>query len=178
MITKFHYNMEYELKIRLIRHKEITPEDVDKIIKLKSQHWNYSYESQYKWLYENIADNDFHLILENSKHKLIAYLNIVYVDVECDGKSISHLGIGNVCVAKELKGMGYGILLMNIATYYIKLLNKTGILICKENLREFYKKTGWIEFKKNWTIGDITIKGILFISERRNYTLLKINKNF
>jgi len=178
MITKFHCNMEYELKIRLIRHKEITPEDVDKIIKLKSQHWNYSYESQYKWLYDNIIENDFHLMIENSLHELLAYLNIVYLDIECDDKIKSHLGIGNVCVEKKLKGQGYGIFLMHISNIILKQLKRPGVLICKNNLADFYSKANWFRYNGIIYINGNKFNDLCFFNYKSESKKINIPKNF
>lgn len=170
--------MEKEIRIRLIRHSELVSEDIERIIKLKIQYWHYTYESHYKWLLNNINDDEFHLLLENYSNNLIGYLNIVKVDVECDNNNIRHAGIGNVCVAKEFTGKGYGLLLMNAANFHINNINEPGMLLCKTNLIAFYIKANWVKYHGEVYLKEKLFNEHIFFNYTSNYKIICFNRNF
>lgn len=131
---------------RLIKHSELLiPEEI-RIANLKEQRWSYGIDSQIHWIKENIYDDDYHLLGEEKTEDgivLIAYLNLVNVQIELDKNKIEAIGIGNVCVDKNFEHSGYGRSLVLKADEYITGLKKQGILLCKDSLIEFYRKCGW-----------------------------------
>lgn len=143
--------------IHVIENSKISNQEIDGIIRLKSQHWEYPEDSQKKWIKDNLSDDDFHLWIENSDRRVIAYLNMIHLEAIFDNKKMNIIGVGNVCVEKELAGKGIGKLLMSVGNYYINQDKSKSILLCKKSLREFYMKCGWEEF-----VGETSIRGEIF----------------
>ena len=126
--------------LKVIRHADISKNELDEIIKIKSVAWPYPYEKQLEWISQHLKNSDLHLLLlENSK--AVAYLNLVTIELEIDNKLIDALGIGNVCAIE--KGKGYGNELMKLTNKLIKSSNKPGLLFCKPELVGFYEKIDW-----------------------------------
>lgn len=167
------------LKFTLTTHKETKIDTILKIVNLKSQHWNYTKQEHFDWIEKNIQENDYHLRIENEKDEIVAYLNLVHINVTFDNNfEHQYLGIGNVCVDNKLGGKGLGLLLMQTANYLLKQMNKKGSLICKLTLHNFYKKSNWIQFDGIWTINKNTINANIYFLEKLNSNIININKNF
>ena len=130
------YNFE------IIKNSRLPEEKLKEIIKLKNQSWQYPFSSQKNWIKNNLCDEDVHLLMYN-ENRLVGYLDIVEVSVSLDDKTIEMLGIGNVCVDKSFLKQGLGKKLVLRANQEITNKNKTGVLLCHENLVAFYKKCGW-----------------------------------
>ena len=63
--------------VKAIKNSNISQEELTDICKIKSAFGDYSFESQVKWINENIKSNDMHfLVYENNK--LIAYANLIH----------------------------------------------------------------------------------------------------
>lgn len=127
------------MNIVLFRHAETSQEIIDQIIGLKMQHWPYPYEKQQEWLKTNIENHDFHLLITDENHRLIAYMNLVFRKAN----EKTYLGIGNVCVDRDHLNRGLGLLLVNAAKYFAKSLAMDLILLCKKPLVSFYEKCGF-----------------------------------
>lgn len=126
--------------VKVIKHSNIDEGTLQEIVKIKQLSWDYSYESHLNWIRDNIQDDDLHFILyENGE--LVAYMNIVNVDVMIDNASYQSMGIGNVCAAS--KGRGYGKEIMNELNRYLLEVDSIGILLCKTPLIPFYQKFNW-----------------------------------
>lgn len=128
----------FELKV--IPHSEITTAILDEIIMIKSVAWHYSYEEQLKWINQNLNDNDLHFLIYQN-NEIIAYANLVHVALLVDDKSISLIGIGNVCT--KYPGEGHGKLLFTHINDYLSKNDLEGMLFCKTNLVTFYEKLQW-----------------------------------
>lgn len=147
-----------EINIISIKHCDIDRECMNKIVALKQQHWNYSYDSQINWMDENIRKDDEHLCMKLNG-ELIAYLNLTEIFCTTDKLSIKAWGVGNVCVDKRYSKKGFGTALMTATNSFIKEQNRNGILLCHENLIPFYEKSGWMQLNGNMVI---TVAGISF----------------
>lgn len=139
--------MEYKLQIK--RTKDLLEKEISEIIFLKQQFWNYPFEKQKIWFEQNIGENDVHFLLFKGK-ELSAYLDAIKTYAIIDGKRIDIIGIGNVCVDKKLQKTGMGRLLMEKLNAYLDENQLCGMLLCKDNLTDFYKKTGWILLKPQY----------------------------
>ncbi len=129
------------MSVKYLVHNKIDDENLKRIIAIKSIAWPYSYENQVQWINDNIDNEDIHVLLLDENDVVTAYLNMIAIDFEINGKIHSGFGIGNVCASK--KGSGNGVKLMQeIKTYFVKN-EKIGLLFCKEGLLSFYKKQGW-----------------------------------
>lgn len=146
-----HFSINY------VTNALITNEVHDKIITIKNQHWQYPKETHEKWRRDNLNDDDCHLWLENKTGEIFAYLNFVFLKARFDTRIEDIIGIGNVCVNKDLLGRGEGLLLMQICNYYISMHNKPALLLCKRKLSAFYEKSGWFEYQ-----GKLLLKGDIF----------------
>lgn len=165
-------------EIDLIPHNKLDNNNLGKIVSLKMQHWDYKKEDQIKWINENLEDGDYHLLLKNEKDVLMAYLNIVPVRVSMCGSVALFSGIGNVCVNSKHGGKGYGLLIMNIAGFFIKEFKRPGILMCKEQLISFYKKAGWHKYNGKAVLNKQLFSGKIFFSEKVLSSVIEVEKNF
>ena len=151
--------------VKIIRHSDLSQADLLTIVKLKMQHWHFEESEQIKWIDKNISSCDYHLLITNNESVLIGYLNMVRLNVQND-KNKRYLGIGNVCVNKSYKSLGYGLLLMNIVNIFINQNNFLVILLCKDALSVFYKKAGWYLFEGIPISQNKEYKDLLFSTSR------------
>lgn len=175
----------YSLKIEIRKHKLLSNEYKNEIIKLKNQHWKYTLEEHRKWLSKNLMPEDMHLLIwEGGGEKLLAYLNIVHTDVFIDQDKIKMLGIGNVCVSKGNMHLGLGAILMAVLNAYLSSAGLDGILLCKDKLINFYEKAGWMLLKADITVvhNSIVDHKVMIKATNKNINLnpyiLEVSKNF
>lgn len=140
-----------EFTTSLIKHSDISDEELTEICKLKAIRWNYSLDKHKKWVEENIMENDFHLLIMENR-KPIAYTNLVDVSAIINHQNIKVRGIGNVCTSET--GRGYGNILMQNVNEVLKQNNWVGILLCKEQLTAYYEKFNWKLLDKNTIINE------------------------
>ena len=134
------------LNWKIIKHKDLTQAECLRIAQLKDEHWPYGLESQIQWMAQNIGIEDVHLMGEEQDGKNIilnAYITLTNIKVMIDNHNITCIGVGGVCVEKDLQHSGVGRLLMHEAEKYIVGQDKLGILLCKDSLIPFYSKCGW-----------------------------------
>ncbi len=129
-------------KFILIKHTELTSAQLDDIIRLKQQHWKYSYECQLNWIKANLQEGDLHLLMQIDGVS-VGYLNIVLVDMHTKGTIISCKGIGNVCVDLAYRKQGFGRKIMEKANEIIRENQDIGVLLCRSPLVPFYESLGW-----------------------------------
>lgn len=170
--------MKTILNITLAENAKLKKNEIDKIITLKRQYWKYCRESHITWLKDNLKKGDYHLLIKDNKHFLIAYLNIIKLQINIDGDIFNYWGIGNVCVNKKYSASGYGQLLMDILNFYLKKFNKPGILLCKKELIGFYKKAGWNYFKGQTFLNNKFFSKAVLLTEKIKAKTIKLNNNF
>lgn len=127
-------------ELKTIQHSIISLKEIDEIIRIKSISWPYPYKKQMEWMDNHLKESDYHLLLFK-EDKIVAYLNLIFVEITLDFAAYFATGVGNVCVVEI--GKGYGIELMNVTNQFLQKRNIIGILFCKHNLINFYKKCGW-----------------------------------
>lgn len=161
--------MNYTLQC--IKHKNVSKQQLDIIIKIKSVAWDYSYDQQLKWINENISDDDVHcLLLENGNP--VAYMNLIDTWINVDGKNFDMFGVGNVCSYK--KGHGYGGILMHKINEFIELNKRIGLLLCRDQLIPFYSKYGWKTVDARQIEFSYPIDGIHVMNYNMNFTYNKL----
>lgn len=174
------------MTVRFISNKDISLIDINRIIAIKNEHWPHNYDSQIMWLRQNLYDDDVHLLLSDGL-QLLAYLNIVRVNARMDSKTISMIGIGNVCVEKSREHSGMGRLIIGEFNSYVEDMNAIGVLLCKSHLVEFYKKCGWKEIKPNKvSVANVKFQNHIMVYSSDSETLdylcnayeLEIDRNF
>lgn len=136
------------VEVKTIKHSKITDLQLKDICKIKSAFGNYSYESQLKWIHDNIKSEDIHFLIYDNL-KLIAYANLIEEYLTVNNEKINILGLGNVCV--DEKGKDKGTLLMTNINQYLLNNKRTGLLFCKQNLVPFYIKNGWSLLEPNYS---------------------------
>lgn len=82
--------------LQIIKHSEISRNDLRRAISLKSVAWPYPVESQLAWMKDNLKPIDTHVFLQEYGCD-VAYLNIAMVHVIINGTDTLCAGIGNVC---------------------------------------------------------------------------------
>ncbi|MDD3195072.1 MAG: hypothetical protein PHU68_04655 [Paludibacter sp.] len=131
--------------IIIIRHDQLPDYLLNEIIKVKTVAWPFCYDSQKKWIKINLKDTDLHLLLTKDK-EILAYLNLIEIEVIIDSNHFDGYGIGNVCAIQ--KGKGIGTELIKRVNKFIIEERKVGLLFCKPNLHYFYVKSGWTVVSK------------------------------
>lgn len=127
----------------IIKHKELTDNYLNEIICLKQQHWDYSVDSQKKWIRSCLKPDDLHLLIKMDNQN-VAYLSINVINMVFDGQAMVGKGLGNVCVDKAFQRQGLGKKIVEKANEIIKANDDTGILLCHTHLIPFYERCGWI----------------------------------
>lgn len=143
----------------LIKHSDISEDELTEICKLKVIRWDYTLEQHKKWMSDNIQPNDYHILVKDAE-KLIGYTNLVDITVIINNDKVKARGIGNVCTSET--GRGFGNLLMENVNIVVKQNKWLGVLLCKDQLVTYYQKFGWILLKKN---------EILFQTNNINYMI-------
>ncbi|MBU2526455.1 MAG: GNAT family N-acetyltransferase [Bacteroidetes bacterium] len=133
-------------KLKILKHSEISKNILEDIIRIKSIAWPYSYNKQIDWINKNLKDSDLHILLLEGEEP-VAYLNLISIDFILDNYKYSGFGIGNVCTIEKKKG--YGKLIIQLTAQYLSEKNKIGLLLCKPELVNFYKRYGWTVIKKS-----------------------------
>ncbi|RYX87938.1 GNAT family N-acetyltransferase [bacterium] len=128
------------LYVRIIKHQDLAEELLFSICNIKAIAWPYDLNSQKEWITKNLLNNDCHFLLYDER-KLIAYMNLVNIQITINYNKKQGLGIGNVCSLE--KGKGYGAELIKAGNKYLHEVNVAGLLFCNKSLIDFYKKYGW-----------------------------------
>lgn len=135
------------MRIKFVVHKNLTSKELQDIIQIKSISWPYSKEKQLKWIERNINENDVHVLLFSKENKLIAYANLINIDLTINNQNNLALGVGNVCAYE--KGEGFGKLLMHFINEFLLQNHKIGLLFCNKRLINFYLLNQWVLIDQN-----------------------------
>lgn len=169
------------LSLEIIPHQNITSEELSEIIQIKTTAWDYDYDSQVKWIKENLKATDLHVFLVDKQEKL-AYLNLQAIEININGKITPCLGIGNV-VSKR-KGEGLGRILMDKVKGFLLKENTLGLLFCKSSLVGFYERSSWKVISKEklnipkLDLVDATIYTMIFNHNNKVKELIYTNNLF
>lgn len=136
------------MQFKFCKHSQIDQQELEKIVDLKKRHWNYSSAEHLNWIERNLKAEDIHVLMYE-KEELLAYLNLIYTEVVINDAVQPFIGIGNVC-SRE-KGKGYGKKILVEVNNFLTVNEQNGILFCKDNLIDFYKKFKWVLVDKSLT---------------------------
>lgn len=128
------------MELQLIKHDDILFRDILRAVSVKSIAWPHPIESQLKWIIDNMHPNDIHVFLTDGKADR-AYMTLSPVEALVDGNPISFLGVGCVCTRDH--GRGAGKELMTRINQFLLDENHKGLLFCRQELIQFYKKFNW-----------------------------------
>lgn len=141
------------MELEIIKHSNISHEDLLRVICIKNVAWPHSFESQLKWIEENQNPEDLHILLKDGINDY-AYMDLCPVKAIVDGIETAFMGIGNVC--SKTKGQGYGGVLLNLVNKYLIENDFKGLLFCKNHVKSFYTHYNWqvipsenVTFEKN-----------------------------
>lgn len=126
------------MKIEFIEHSDCDELTLLEISRLKNESWQYPIDEHLSWICRNLHPNDTHLLVREENCKIVGYLNLI--------KFENYIGIGNVCVSVSHRHKKNGFLLIKLAEYYCYKENLIGILLCKNELKTFYKSCNWLEY--------------------------------
>lgn len=164
-----------EMDVEIVRHSEVNEDILCKIISIKTISWPHSFDSQLKWIEENLDGGDLHVLLYINS-ELVCYLNLVNVEVEINNCKYSVLGIGNVC--SKYRGKGFGNNLMEYVNDYLLQNSKIGLLFCKEALVPFYKKNNWSHISNEITNLSNSIETFIYNYNNKVESLSYTGRNF
>jgi hypothetical protein len=84
-------------------------------------------------------------ILYLMDNKIASFCNIVERDILIDSKIVKIAGINNVITSPLFRGNGLSTLLLSETENFIfhKLKREIGLLLCADNLIQFYEKLSW-----------------------------------
>lgn len=128
------------MELEIIKHSDISREDLLRVVCIKNAAWPHTIESQLKWIEDNNWPDDLHVILKDEECDY-AYMVLCPVTAIVDGKEAEFVGIGNVC--SKTKGQGYGGQIVSLVNEYIKNNKLSGLLFCRNHVVHFYEHYGW-----------------------------------
>lgn len=136
-------------EFRYIVHGNLQETELMAICRVKSLAFPYDVKSQEQWIRKNITRDDIHLLYKPQR-TILAYLDMIRINLELDGRLMEGYGIGNVC--SRQKGQGYGLKIMNEVNRLLTEEVKPGMLFCRKSLVAFYQKSGWKKTEKESVI--------------------------
>lgn len=151
------------MNVNFKKHTDVLPGELTDICTLKDMNWSYGYDRQKKWIGENIDENDVHVLMYTDE-SLAGYCNLVWRSVSVAGRTLSVLGIGNVCVAPSYKNLKLGSALMAEVNKFLIDNHHHGILLCKDALVGFYLKSQWILIDRESVSADYDLADINVMS--------------
>lgn len=128
------------MELQLIKHKDILFRDLLRAISIKSVSWPFPIESQFKWILENVQDEDVHIFLRENEID-IAYMTLSPVVAIVNEVQTPFMGVG--CVCTRYHGNGAGKELMTRINQVLLDGNHRGLLFCRKELIKFYTLYGW-----------------------------------
>tara|TARA_B110000027_G_C16059553_1_gene273758 strand:+ start:345 stop:881 length:537 start_codon:yes stop_codon:yes gene_type:complete len=142
-------------KIRLIKNKDLKTNDLNRIVKLKNSEWKYNIQNHKIWIRKNLKPQDVHFLL-NKKNFLVGYnlLRKRKIEIESNSLKLSNKStfyyFDTFIIDKESRKKGLAKLFINNINKYILKQKKLGLLLCKKDHLEFYKKFNWNLVNKNY----------------------------
>lgn len=150
------------MELEIIKHGQITENDLKRVISIKNTVWPHPFDSQMRWIQKFQKSEDFHVFL-NDNNEDLAYMDLCPIRVLVDGKQVDFLGLGNICT--KTHGLGHGGILIEMVNDYLLNNNLKGLLFCKEGVANFYTRYGWTIIPNNKIVfSDINNEGIKTMS--------------
>ena len=140
--------MNKYLKFKSILTKNLTTYNIEKILSLKKQVYNYSLRSQKKWFTKNIDLSDTNNLLLY-KRGIIGYTALRVKKGFLNKKKIKIFVFDTFLVDKKFRKKGFGSKLMIFNNNIISKKKLNAVLICNKRMRKFYKRFGWENLSKN-----------------------------
>ena len=139
------------LKLISCNTNKLTKKNISDIFRLKDTHWKYGINKQKNFFTKIININDVHNLLYFNQ-ELKGYTCLRKKKYLQNSKKIKFFLFDTLIIDKKVRSSGYGNKLMTFNNQIINKHKLLAFLICKFQVRSFYKKFGWsytkISFKK------------------------------
>lgn len=153
------------MEFNFLSHSDCPEDLLIEISKLKKEFWNYPIKDQMLWIKNNIKETDVHLVLKE-KNVLIGYLTLTNEQILCKKEIKEFIGIGSVCISEKHRGKKLGLLLIKLVDYFLSQKGVSGVLLCKNELFQFYNKCGWEVYNGDVYYKKEKFKDLLFFSNK------------
>ena len=151
LLEKYHKkknkNKLKKLRLLTIKSKDLSKTQINKILKLKKQKWNFSLKSQHEHFLKQFNNNDSNNLMFSGQ-KLIGYTILRHIKVKINSRTLPYLLMDAVIIDKAFRKQNLGELLMCYNNNEILKLKLPSILQCNNSHIHFYKKNYW--FKKKY----------------------------
>ena len=153
---------------KILKTKQLNKNLIKKICLLKNQEWKYGLNSNINWFKYNVYDDDLNfLIFYNSN--LIAYNCLRKRNFYDPSRRIKKKKIfifDSFIVNKNFRNKGIAKKLLSYNNLYLEKNNLISFLLCKNNMKYFYKKLGW---------RNLNIKKQNIINHKTNLNFMSFN---
>jgi predicted acetyltransferase len=139
--------MNIKLDFKAYRNQDLNDELINQIALFKNQTWIYTLESQIQFLKDNFKTNDFHIFIQLN-NEIVSYLSVLNIDVYLNGVISTIKGIGSICTSPYHRKKGYANKLLEY-TDEIVLKKNPSILLCQDQLTNFYINLNWHVLKRD-----------------------------
>jgi len=119
------------------------------LLKLKSTDYKYNFKQQKKWFDKNINSKDLHNLVYYKK-TLIGYNCLRNLKIlKINSKKINKVKLFDTLVFKPgFSGRGFSGFLLKKNYRQLNKKKTIGLLYCKRNMFNYYKKFNWVSVKK------------------------------
>ena len=157
--------------IKILKTKQLSNIIIKKICSLKNQEWSYGLNSNLKWFRNNVYEDDINFLFFYGS-KLVAYNCLRkrnFYDANRVIKKKKIFIFDSLIIEKSFREKGIAKKMLLFNNYYLKRYKLPSFLLCKNNMKYFYKKLGWQEL-------NINKKNI--INHKTNLNLMSFNLKF
>jgi len=140
-------HLKKNFKIKSLKKKNLSNTLKKKIFKLKMEHYKFNFKSQTIWFNQNIGDQDIHNLLFY-KNQLIGYNCLRKIFFNEKNKKYFFL-FDTLLIKKKFKNFGFSNKILYKSNKLIKKEKTFGLLFCKKNMLNYYKKFDWIKIKSS-----------------------------
>ena len=158
------------LKIKIVKNKNIILIELKKIIKLKNSEWKYNFSSHIKWIKDFLKPYDMHFLLFKN-NQLVGYnllrKRLIFDTINNSQKSYFFY-FDTFIIDKKYRKKGYAGYFINKINNFILKHNKLGLLLCKKIHINFYKK---------YKLKKVIKKKFKFLDKKTRLNIMVINFN-
>ena len=120
---------------------------INKILNLKESYWKFGIKSQRQFFLNNIKKEDIHnLLFINSR--LVGYTLLKNMKIKQSDRLINYLHFDTFIIDEKYRSMNYSPKLMQFNNSIIKKKKSFSILLCENDMLEYYSKFNWVKINK------------------------------
>lgn len=136
-----------KISCEVILHSDLNMKNLNDIIQLKKQEWQYEINSQKKWIKNKIQNNDLHILLKLN-NKTIGYTMLRILRKNGFSKYKKIIYFDTHIIEKTLRGKNISSFLMQEAIKQINKKKTLAILRCNKKLKKYYRNYKWKDVSK------------------------------